>query len=438
VFGITIPEAPSRSLNFVVTTVVHRGINSIGALQVVTAGRSSRCRLGICFSEKMPYSDIKMLDTEPLGLAHVYRANFSVELSKVLKEAADKNSWTTTFEPEIDGLKYEMQYTLDWTKVWKQELHLKSPPLAFNDIGCLLARLLCGLHHCALLGSIENKRLTISSFESVIGGCVPWGSHQGLYKSFIEKEALCKIEKLNVRVTVELRRMLPKQVERNYELVRTLLANVEETGDVELRGKNYVVKAHSIVLSMPSSTLKAKFERWTDGLPFIFNLDESIPEDVSRAMVHYFYTERVPEISAFENRHPLFKLADQLGQQHLMKEWGRTMPLGEEETRDIVLWPELDLPEMEALKSRVADAAKKLSMKAIERHGLDLAREVLLAVKRRHDACGVGDDGNNNSEGPGEDAVSGAKSSSTSSDSGYSSSESEDSEDAPASKRIKS
>jgi hypothetical protein len=414
-------ESSSRSLKFVVATVVQRGKIFTGALQVVTAGLSSRYRLQDMLFGEMPYSYKKKLDTEPLGLAHAYKAEFKVELSEVLKEAADKSSWTTTFESEVDGQKYEMQYTLDCTKVWKQELHLMST---------------------------ENKRLTISSFKSKIGRDRSWirdymqrGSHQALYKTFIEKEVETKIENLTVFVTVELLRTLSPRAMQKYELVGTLLENVEETGDVELRGKDFVVKAHSIVLSMRSSTLKTKFERWTDGLPFIFNLDESIPDDVTRALVHY-YTEKIPKINAFANTHSLFKLADQLGQLHLMKHWGRAIRLGEEETPDIMLWPELDLPQMNRLRSRVEDAAIDLSRKEIGKHGLDLAREVLLAVKRRQDAGVANEEGNKSTEYHGHAAVSEAEPSTSESrysdvDTASSSNGSKDSEDGPVFKRAK-
>lgn len=195
-------------------------------------------------------------------------------------------------------------------------------------------------------------------------------------------------------VKVKLLCMLPEGLrEPNEDLAGKLLANVEESADVELQGQGFSVKAHSSVLGMQSEVLQAFFtKRWNRERPFVYHLSVAgskiFPETVVRSVVRYCYTLEVPRIEASPQNGAFLSLADELGLENLFKDWSKTFKLaGLDDIQDVMTWPGLDseLPHVSALKKRVEEQAIQLGKKELERHGLGLARDVLLAVKRRQD-----------------------------------------------------
>jgi hypothetical protein len=187
-------------------------------------------------------------------------------------------------------------------------------------------------------------------------------------------------------VTVDLLFRTSEKYRRNDELVKSLMDTRDDTGDVELRGQGFVIKAHSNVLALRSAPLKAKFDRWNEGRPFLFTLDESITEEVARSIFHYLYTLEVPKFDCFANKRPLFTLADQLCQYKLIEDWAAGMELDGEDIEEIMLWPEIELPQMSTLKARVEPKVLERCKAALNEHGIELGREVLLAVRKRKES----------------------------------------------------
>jgi hypothetical protein len=85
----------------------------------------------------------------------------------------------------------------------------------------------------------------------------------------------------------------------------------------------------------------------------VFTQDESVTEEVARSVLHYIYTLKIPKVDGFANKRPLFTLADQLGLNKLIKDWAAGMELDGEETEEMGLWPEIELPQMSSLKAHV-------------------------------------------------------------------------------------
>jgi hypothetical protein len=170
---------------------------------------------------------------------------------------------------------------------------------------------------------------------------------------------------------------------RNNELANSLMDTRDDTGDVELRGQDFLIKAHSNVLALRSAPLKAKFDRWDEGRPFVFTLDESVTEEVARSILHYIYTLKIPKIDGFADKRPLFTLADQLGLNKLIEDWAAGMELDGEEIEEIMLWPEIELPQMSSLKAHVEPKVLERCKAALNEHGMELGRELLLAVRKR-------------------------------------------------------
>jgi hypothetical protein len=183
-------------------------------------------------------------------------------------------------------------------------------------------------------------------------------------------------------VKVELLFRTSDEHRRNNELANSLMDTRVDTGDVELRGQGFVIKAHSNVLTLRS----AKFDRWDEGRPFAFTLDESVTEEVARSVLHYIYTLKIPEIDGLSNKRPLFTLADQLGLNKLIEDWAAGMELDGEEIEEIMLWPEIELPQMSSLKAHVEPKVLEPCKAALNEHGTELGRELLLAVRKRKES----------------------------------------------------
>ncbi|GAQ79896.1 hypothetical protein KFL_000400400 [Klebsormidium nitens] len=232
-----------------------------------------------------------------------------------------------------------------------------------------------------------------------------WKPTQNIFKSEVERELAEKdFKRVSVTVKVKLLYMLPEGLlAPKRDLAGSLLANVEESADVELRAQGFSVKAHSCVLGMQSGILHAFFaKRWERERPFVFDLSKAVSETLSetvvRSVVKYCYTLEVPIIKDSPHKIAFLSLADELGLESLFRDWSKDFKLtGLEDVQDVMTWPGLDLelPHVSALKKKVEEQAVQLGKKELEKHGLDLARDVLLAVKRRQEE--MGDD-----EGPSE------------------------------------
>jgi hypothetical protein len=200
------------------------------------------------------------------------------------------------------------------------------------DLGCFL--------HVHTLRDVPHSTFPIQ------GRILEWGPHELLSKSTIETATGSRNDRLICHVQAKLLVcMTLARFRRNNELANSLMDTRDDTGDVELRGQGFVIKAHSNVLTLRSAPLKAKFDRWDKGRPFVFTLDESVTEEVARSVLDYLYTLKVPKIDGFANKRPLFALADQLGQNKLIEDWAAGMELDGEELEEIMLWPEIEQSE---------------------------------------------------------------------------------------------
>jgi hypothetical protein len=306
------------------------------------------------------------------GKAEIYQVELYASMGEALRKGrgANETSWTFRYTVIMQEAEVKIGYTLDWSKGWKQSLFLRQP---------------------------AQSEVTIASFTTTLHatrtrsgayvGHLRWGPDcKSLSKAAIEKSTGRTPNQLGCHVTVELLFRTSEKHRRNDELVKRLMDTRDETGDVELRGQGFVIKAHSNVLALRSAPLKAKFDRWDEGRPFVFTLDESVTEEVARSIFHNIYTLEVPKFDCFANKRPLFTLADQLGLNKLIEDWAVEMELDGEDFEEIMLWPEIELPQMSTLKARVEPKVLERCKAALNEHGMELGREVLLAVRKRKES----------------------------------------------------
>lgn len=321
------------------------------------------------------------------GAAHIYGVEFPLP-ENMLEIAVSKYRNTTRIICAVKGEYLEMKYTV-WCHSrtgWNQEL-------------CLVGA--------------ESSHMSISSFKTRLATSAPrpapyksellWKQGQTIFKTDVEAVDR-KLKRLSVTVKVKLLYMLPEGLlEPKEDLAGKLLARLEESADVELQGQGFNVKAHSSILGMRSEVLQAFFaKRWDRKRPFVFDLNkavpETLPETVVRSVVQYCYTLKVPKIEDSPHKRAFLSLADELGLESLFRDWSEDFKLGGlDDVRDVMTWPGLDseLPYVSALKKKVEEQAVQLGKEELEKHGLDLAKELLLAVKRQQEEETGGDEGTN-------------------------------------------
>jgi hypothetical protein len=307
------------------------------------------------------------------GKAEVYQVDLYASMRAAILKGMNckRTSWTFRYTVDTQEAEVEIGYTLDWSKGWKL---LESKVFLERPAGISIA---------------SSTTTTISTCTST-----------GVYVAHLERGPDCELRSKAAieeatgnspsrpycHVKVELLFRTSEKHRMNDELVKSLMDSRDDTGDMELWGQGFVIKAHSNVLALRSAPLKAKFDRWDEGRPFVFTLDESVTEEVARSMFHYLYTLEVPKFDCFADKRPLFTLADQLGLNKLIEDWAMEMKLDGEDFEEIMLWPEIELPQMSSLKARVEPKVLERCKAAIDEHGMELGREVLLAVRKRKES----------------------------------------------------